>query len=173
MKTLARLVSFLALPAVLLIAGCAGHENPTNPAKQVKLGNLYAEGSLFVSKNDETAASWYRKGADQGDPTAQYKLGLCYDQGLGVPKNILLAKQWFGKAAEAGNPGGQYELGNCYRLAKGGPVDLVTAYYWYNLAAASGDDSAKSARDAIAYRMTKQEILRAQKLSQQFWDTHS
>ena len=127
----------------------------------------------MVTKNDQTALEWYRKAALQGDPEGRYKLGLCYDQGLGVPKNITLARQWYRKAAEDGNPGGQYELGNCYRLAKGGPVDLVSAYLWYNVAAAAGNESAKSARDAISYRMTKGEILRAQSLSQRFWDTHS
>jgi len=171
MNTFARFI----LPAVLLIAGCAspGHDNPTDPAKQVKIGNLYSEGSWLVTKNDQTALEWYRKAALQGDPEGRYKLGLCYDQGLGVPKNITLARQWYRKAAEDGNPGGQYELGNCYRLAKGGPVDLVSAYLWYNVAAAAGNESAKSARDAISYRMTKGEILRAQSLSQRFWDTHS
>jgi TPR repeat protein len=48
------------------------------------LATLYAEGR-GVEKNSKQAAVWYRKAADQGDPRAQYDLGVMYEYGNGVP----------------------------------------------------------------------------------------
>ena len=155
----------------VLITGCAFHEekNPTDPAAQIKLGDIYSSGTWKISKNDETAAFWYGKAALQGDAEGEYHLGLCYEHGLGIPKNEALAVRWFLKAAEAGNPAAQYELGNFHRLAIGGPCNLTKAYFWYNIAAASGNTDAREFRDAVAKRMTDAEIREAHRQSQEFW----
>ena len=50
------------------------------------------------------AVEWYRKAADQGDATAQYSLGLMYDQGTGVPANLSEANRWYRLAAKNGDP---------------------------------------------------------------------
>ena len=34
-----------------------------------------------VEKDEQKAAEWYQKAAEQGDVQAQYNLGVCYDNG--------------------------------------------------------------------------------------------
>jgi hypothetical protein len=162
----------LSLAVILFLCGCVSQEKkaPTDPVGQIKMGETYSVGTWKILKNDETAAEWYRKAALQGDPEGKYRLGLCYDRGLGVPKNEALAAKWFSKAAQGGNASAQHELGDCYRLAKGVGTDLPKAYFWCNLAAASGNDDARDARDALARRLTKEEICQAQRQSQEFWN---
>lgn len=162
----------LALAAVMWFNGCASEEkkDPKDPNDQIKMGDTYSVGTWKILKNDETAADWYRRAAIQGDPEGEYRLGLCYAHGLGVPKNDVLAATWFFKAAQNGNAGAQHELGNCYRLAEGVGSDLPKAYLWYNLAAASGNENSRQSRDALARRLTEREIREAQRKSQEFWD---
>lgn len=45
---------------------------------------------------------WYQKAAEQGLAEAQLKLGLCYDNGLGVLKNYTNAIYWYKRASEQG-----------------------------------------------------------------------
>lgn len=52
--------------------------------------------------------------ARKGDINAQYKLGLKYYKGQGVPKNNGKAMKWFKKAAEQGHADAQYNLGVMY-----------------------------------------------------------
>ena len=167
-----RSLTLLGMAIAILLCGCASQEkkDPTDPEGQIKMGETYSAGTWKISKNDETAAEWYRKAALQGDPEGEYRLGLCYASGLGAPKNETVAFTWFAKAARGGNPGAQYALGNCYRLAEGVATDLQKAYLWYNIAAASGNDDARQYREALAKRMTDGEIREAQRQSQEFWN---
>ena len=50
------------------------------------------------------------KAAKQGDPDAQYCLGRCYKEGIGVEKNEDMAKEWWHKAADQGNDLAQRSL---------------------------------------------------------------
>jgi len=162
----------LVVASTVFLSGCSSEEkkDPTDPTGQIKMGEIYSVGTWKVLKNDETAAEWYQKAALQGDSEGEYHLGLCYERGLGVPKNEALAFNWFSKAAKDANANAQYELGECYRLAKGVGTDLPKAYFWYNLAAASGNDDAREARDALARRLTEDEIRQAQRQSHEFWN---
>ena len=45
------------------------------------------------------AVKWYSRAAEQGDPNAQYLLGLAYDKGHGVRRNAVLAYMWLDLAA--------------------------------------------------------------------------
>ncbi|MFZ0616926.1 MAG: tetratricopeptide repeat protein [Chthoniobacterales bacterium] len=168
LRTLCLATIFLAI----ILCGCASQEqkNPTDPLAQVRLGDKYTRGTWTIAKNDESAADWYRKAALQGDAEGQYHLGLCYDRGLGVPKNTILALEWYRKSARQGNTAAQYELGTCYRLAKGVAPDLCKAYMWFNLAAASGSENAREAREAVAHRLTAEQIRKAEHMSREEWE---
>ena len=50
---------------------------------QTRLGHLYATGR-GVPQNMTLAAYWYGRAAEQGQPMAQFLLGLQYDKGQGV-----------------------------------------------------------------------------------------
>ncbi len=44
------------------------------------------------------AARWFRRAAEQGHPLAQYRLGLAYLTGSGVPRDVEEAYLWLGLA---------------------------------------------------------------------------
>jgi TPR repeat protein len=46
---------------------------------------------------------WWRKAAGQGYAAAQYRLGVMYDTGKGVPQDFVQAHMWFDLAASQGN----------------------------------------------------------------------
>jgi TPR repeat protein len=59
---------------------------------------MYGEGR-GVPQDYAEAARWYRRAAEQGDPQAQYNLGLAYARGEGVTQNVVDAHMWFNLAA--------------------------------------------------------------------------
>ena len=69
---------------------------------QYYLASAYKNGT-GVKANDQKAAIWFRKAAEQGDPDARYELGLCYYRGFGVRKDMVLAYAWFNLAVAKGH----------------------------------------------------------------------
>ena len=65
------------------------------------LSNFYING-LDVDVNYYKAVSYLLIAAEYGNPHAQYKLGILYSDGLGVPQSRKEAKSWFKKAAKQG-----------------------------------------------------------------------
>jgi TPR repeat protein len=49
------------------------------------------------------AAKWHARAAWQGEPNAQYFLGMAYDKGRGVPRDEILAYMWLDLAAGSAN----------------------------------------------------------------------
>ncbi len=109
-----------------------------------------------------------RKAAEQGDPDAQYKLGLLYDKGLVVLQDFAEAVKWYRKAAEQGHADAQNNLGFFYSKGWAVPQDDVQAHKWWNLAAASGSRRAANNRDDIARKMTWTQIAEAQKMAREW-----
>ena len=69
------------------------------------------------------------KAANEGDPEAQFQMGVCCVAGFGMKKNELEGAQWFEKSARQGFPGGKYMLG--YMLIHSDAIQ-------HNLPAAAG-----------------------------------
>jgi TPR repeat protein len=69
-----------------------------NAKAEAKLGFMYENG-LGVPQAYDAAADLYIRGAQHGDPTAQYLLGLAYDKGHGVEQDAILAHMWLNLAA--------------------------------------------------------------------------
>jgi TPR repeat protein len=76
--------------------------------------------------------------ADQGSATAQYDLGLMYENGRGVPQDYAAALSWYRKAADRGYVSAQLSLGFMYRTGLGVPQDYAAAVSWYLKAADQG-----------------------------------
>lgn len=55
------------------------------------------------TRKEKEATERIQKAAEQGDADAQFKLGLLYSDGQGVPQDYTKAAEWFGKAAEQGH----------------------------------------------------------------------
>lgn len=71
-------------------------------------------------------------------------------------------------AANQGDAKSQLRLGRLYEAGLGVPQVYVEAHRWFNLAAAQGADEARNARDAIADKMTRDELAEARKLAASF-----
>jgi TPR repeat protein len=76
--------------------------------------------------------------AESGDATAQYNLGVAYEQGEVVPLDYVEAAKWYRKAAEQGHADAQNNLGAYYFVGRGIPQDYVEAVKWYRKAAEQG-----------------------------------
>lgn len=76
--------------------------------------------------------------AKQGDPEAQFSLGLLYDTGGRGKRNPEQAVYWFKKAAAAGVAGACLYLGMKYEFGAGVTQNKKKAYHWYEQAALQG-----------------------------------
>ncbi|HEY9509646.1 MAG TPA: tetratricopeptide repeat-containing serine protease family protein [Verrucomicrobiae bacterium] len=128
---------------------------------QHNLGVMYLKGQ-GVPENWSVAAQWITKAAKQGYAQAEMNLGLLYSQGQGVPRNSAQAVYWSRKAAEQGDPDAQHNLGDIYANGDLAPVDYVEAYKWFSLAAAQGNEDAIPRREALARKMSAQQLSEAQ-----------
>jgi hypothetical protein len=129
----------------------------------------YDEGAAAYWDGDyATAMKEFRPLAEQGDAEAQFKLGLMYGGGEGVPLDYPEALRWFRKAAEQGLAKAQNYLGTIYARGVGVPQDYVEAHKCYNLAASKGYAGAAKNRDLIAAKMTHAQIAEAQKLAREW-----
>lgn len=84
------------------------------------------------------AVDWYRNLAEKGDKEAQYNLGRCYENGVGVEKNMKFAAEWWKKAADLGMAEAQYDLAICYKNGYGVDQSLEKSVEYYSKAATQG-----------------------------------
>ena len=134
---------------------------------QYNLGLLYSN-SQGVPKDDAQARQWYEKAAVQGHAEAQVNLGMLLDYGRGGPQDFKMAVRWYRRAANQGNELAQRKLGLLYERGDGVQQDFVQAYMWYKLGAASGVKAGVVLLNALAIRMTSEELLEAQKLAREW-----
>ena len=95
-------------------------------------------GVSFAQKKYDLALKYCQPAADQGDPEAQYYLGLMYEMGFGLKQDYFKAFEWRGKAAENGNADAQCCLGGLYIKGHGVKQDLDNAIKWFEKAAEQG-----------------------------------
>jgi hypothetical protein len=115
-----------------------------------------------------TALREWRPLAEQGNASAQFSLGLSYENGDGVPRDYTKARQWYEKAAAQGDAKSQLYLGLQSVFGQGGPVDLAQAHMWYSLAAGNGHAGAAVYRDELARQMTPAQIAEAHKRAREW-----
>ena len=66
------------------------------------------------AKNTETAFKLFFQLANTNYVLAQYELGKCYKNGVGILKDPYAAAAWLRRAAEQGEARAQYELAKIY-----------------------------------------------------------
>jgi TPR repeat protein len=93
--------------------------------------------------NLETAISWYRKAAENGNSDAQIKMGYAYLTGRGVEKDYQKAMQWYSLAADREIAHAQYVLGYLYFNGLGISPNIIMAEKFYRLAAEQGHSKAQ------------------------------
>ena len=91
----------------------------------------------------EKAFYWYgisaqgsnrQQNVDDGYEIAQYNLGRCYADGIGVAKDPVMAVKWYEKAAVRGVTGAQLKLAECLEKGIGCTANPIAAQEWYKVA---------------------------------------
>ena len=161
-----------------------------NANGQDNLGWMYKNGK-GVDKDKELAAKWRCKAAEQGNEKhikgclniahkgsaeTQYKLGKLFQRGQGVEQDDDRAARWIcsaatkglsearkgcQKLASSGKAVAQYHLG--VMLARGSGVlqDIGSAHMSLNIAAANGFSDAMGERDALAKKLSGEQLEKA------------
>jgi hypothetical protein len=132
-----------------------------DPRVEYKVAMMYNFG-LGVPPDYGEGSVWLLRAAEQGFAPAETALGDMFRQGMGVDRNYAEAAKWYLKAAEQGYGSAQYSLGAAYAAGRGVPQDDVEGYMWLSLAAAKFERKADADRDALAARMTPDQILTAE-----------
>ena len=102
--------------------------------------------------------------AKQGDIDAQFKLGLRYELGHGVPQDNQEAAKWYQFAAEKGLAEAQFNLATMYREGHGIGKNYLEAYKWFHLASVYGLKEAQTNRKLLEKQMTPSQIRKAELL---------
>ena len=97
------------------------------PAAQNWMGDFYAD---YYSGDMAQAIGWWNKAAVQGDPNAQYSIGKCLDEGLGVVQNLPNAVYWYQQSASQNHSDAKLALSKCYQEGRGTKKNLKEAYFW-------------------------------------------
>jgi TPR repeat protein len=119
--------------AVLLIAAHA------TPAKADYEGGQAA----YESGDYAVALQELEPLALQGDARAQFRLGVMYQSGEGIPQDEPVGARWLLRAAAQGHAGAHYALYFAYSGGRGLPADEAKALYSLRRAAELGEPEAQ------------------------------
>jgi TPR repeat protein len=108
-----------------------------------------------VPQDYAEAARWYRKAAQQNEPTGELGLAAACFYGKGTPQDYTEAIRWYREAAEQGNAAAQFSLGSIYSKGTGVPQDHAEAIAWYRKTASQGDAGAEYALGYLYYNGTR------------------
>ncbi len=97
----------------------------------------------FDRRDYNKAVMEFKPMAEAGNARAEYRLGIAYAMGLGVPRDYARAVSWLGKSADQGNASAENDLGTLYDQGRGVAADAVQAAHWFRKAAAQGHGSAQ------------------------------
>lgn len=115
-------------------------------------------------RNEEEADKWFELAAKQGLPDAQFHIGLSQL----LRKDSEQAATSLRKAAESGHALAMYYFGEALERGDGVSKNEVSALMWLTLAAARQSafrELAATSRDNLAKRLSREEVVEAQKLS--------
>jgi TPR repeat protein len=141
-------------------------ENGYAPA-QAKLARIYLTGDGVLTDFAE-AEEWTRKAAETDELETVIKLARMYRYDPGPESKMREAVNLFKRAAAMGDRSALYELGVLNENGEGVQRSDVQAYMWYELAASENDQTAASARDSVAKRLTTDEIAKAERLAREW-----
>ena len=100
--------------------------------------NLSSGIAAFESKQFTRALQLLTPLAQSGDPDAQYRLAIMYQNGLGLVRNDPLAFRWVRASAEQGHALAQHGLGFMYMEGECTERCGEKAVEWFQRAAAQG-----------------------------------
>lgn len=101
--------------------------DPLPPSLSSSVSYTFKE---ILKKDEQKALQLYALAAKSNLPEANYRIGVCFEQALGVPKNIKKAMAWYLKAANQGFLDAQNALVRCYEEGLAGAPDEAAAEKW-------------------------------------------
>lgn len=116
-----------------------------NIRAQKDLALAYASGRYGIAQDRDESLKWEKKAALQGDPEAQFDVGLSYE----IKEDYKKAMEWYLKASDQNYGQAQLYIGMLYAYGKGVSRDVDTAIAWYRKAAENGNISAQMTLDTI------------------------
>ena len=125
-----------AQPLTVQPTPAPGAIEPSEPAQRAHSSDSETDGRAL--------ALHYQAAAEAGDPVAMGRLGVFFQQGIGVPQSYVEAIKWYTRAAEAGDADAMNSLGTLYASGQGVRQDYAEAKRWYQRAADSGSVMAMS-----------------------------
>ena len=119
----------------------------SNPFDTMRLNTRMAQAKTIEIKPQPKPqiaqkVMYAKQAAAQGNPRAQFDLGLMYLQGNGVVKNERLAFNYFHKAARKNHAEAKFQMGLSFAQGKGVRKQSQLARYWFKLAAKAGHPKA-------------------------------
>ena len=102
-----------------------------------------------------------RSAAEAGDRRAQYRLGVAFEEGRGVPANTRRAVRWYRLAAQQDDADAQLALGVAYAIGEGVERDYGQAYVWFSQAARQGREEASELRALVARELGQSACMEA------------
>ena len=111
--------------------------------------------------------------AEQGDTTAQNRLGFMYYNGDGVVRDTNEGFSWYEKAAKNGNSDSQIALCLIFKFGVGDlDADLKTAYAWAYAASKQGRNNAAEIAANIKSQLSVQEYETAELLAHKYYESY-
>ncbi len=104
-----------------------------NVNAKAELGKLFLEGKE-VTQDLTRAIHLFSQAIKQKHPSAMFYLGICYEEGKGVPKDSKIAREWYTKAAKLGSKEAQEKLETSAQRLQS---LFDTAQQWYTKVAKS------------------------------------
>ncbi|MCG6873285.1 MAG: SPOR domain-containing protein [Gammaproteobacteria bacterium] len=122
----------LAARAAVALALVLGSPGP------VRADSFNAGVAAFQAGDYQAAWRMWLPLAEQGEPAAQFNIGLMLENSLGQPRDLGQAAAWYLKAARGGYADAAFNLGNLYLQGRGVPVSHGAAKHWWSIAAQAG-----------------------------------
>ncbi len=101
-------------------------------------GRGAASSGLAPEERMSKAARWFRRAAESGHATSQFRLATLYELGRGAPKDLARAEIWYRRAAAQGHVKAMHNLAVLAVPGRGKQANYLTAAKWFSAAAAYG-----------------------------------
>ena len=99
----------LTICSAAFFAGFLGHSHASGDSgfrvdAESKRAEMFLEkgNTTFEARKYESAVQYYTRAAELGNAEAQYKLGCCYETGIGIEQDLNKAEFWIRQSADQG-----------------------------------------------------------------------
>lgn len=117
---------------------------------QTFLGHRYGYSQPRHISDLPLSAKWFRKAADQGDPSGMFEYGYILKHGIGLVQDLNASLVWYLKAADAGESYAQHEVGVAYFKGIGALKDDIKALAYLQLACGNKESLYNHGDDEIS-----------------------